>query len=217
MEPPNWLKDFIYSKEIISQEIGLTFLRSLLSTGSPEDLDKISPFIETRTVHPALKIEKITKNINCSEGKPHPLISAKTLRGHKQRGIFAESFIPKGTELGEYVGEVFLRNIEADISDILSFCSEYTWQVKVKDFMLITDPKKWANELAFINDYRGIKESPNVASGLIIHRGAFHFGYITIADIEAKEELLVDYGERYWKAFIPKQPQKSAKGRVQSA
>jgi hypothetical protein len=196
MAPKYWPKGFVYATESVSPEMNLSLMRMFLGA---EDSQIVSWVIENKTVCPHMKILPLTKARfkNCS----HPLIGKRSPSGHLQRGVFATQMIPKGTELGEYVGEVYLIDEEKYSESIFAKVkpSEYAFRLKIGSYYWIVEPKKIANELAFINDYRGIAPEPNIKSGWIIHRGLKYLAYVTIKDIAPDQELLTNYGETYWK------------------
>ena len=68
------------------------------------------------------------------------------------------------------------------------------------------DGQNIANEMSFVNDYRGVALRPNVHMQPIVHKGRCHFGYVTVKDIQKDEELLTDYGEMFWEIFSRQKP-----------
>ncbi|MCX6989678.1 MAG: hypothetical protein NTX49_01225 [Chlamydiae bacterium] len=172
-----WPSNFIYTKHSFSSELHPELLHALLAT----DKYEVCPLIEEGSVHPSLFI-KILPETHLLAG---------------QRGLFTSEKIVKDALLGEYVGDTRLLDVAFTPP---SNISDYCWVVKMDQFYLIIEPLLYANELAFVNDYRNIKEAPNVDGKLINHRGRPHFCYVAIRDIEVGEEVLVDYGLGYWKA-----------------
>jgi len=79
--------------------------------------------------------------------------------------------------------------------------SEYKWTIIHPHYTLVIDSQYGANELALVNDYRGIAESPNVTPLFVKYKGAHYFSYITNKQILGNEELLVDYGTEFWSAM----------------
>lgn len=199
MPPRYWPRSFEYSRESVSTEMNKDFLRLLLASDNPDDYHKVSDAIEKKTVHSHLKIILLTEHK--LPNKDHPLCGLKSPRRHMERGVFAKDVIKKGSVLGEYVGQIRLFSQTEAPEQIFNGIgvSEYAWVSNIKDYYYYVESKKVANELAFINDYRGIQDSPNAEPGWIVHRGFFYFVYLASRDISAKEELLVDYGNNYWK------------------
>ena len=181
--------------------MNLSFLRHFLFSGDPSDLHKISRVIEEKCVHPHIQIKKITASSKLNGNTPHPLYIEKTLDGHSNYGIFSTKRIKTGTEIGEYVGELSLKRDLSEINfDQMPF-SQYRWILSVNNFIIIVDAKNIANEIGLINDYRGIRSKPNVKMQPIIHKGTCYFGYVSVCDILEGEELVVDYGENFWKCY----------------
>jgi len=109
--------------------------------------------------------------------------------------VFAQDAIPAETEIGEYVGEIALGK-EA-IEEALPFKGVHCWKVPFGSIFLYISSERIANELAFVNDYRGIGREPNVRKKWILHRASYYFGFETIRDVKPGEELLVDYGKTW--------------------
>jgi hypothetical protein len=187
--PENWPQGFSYSPISLYLGISQNLFRHLLSTTHPESRNRIAPCIENQTVHLHLAIRKITENFRCFGKMPHPLVG--------QYGVFAHEKIPKETELGEYVGEVSFGKEDSEIPRI--FKGVHCWRASFGSFLLHISSERIANELAFINDFRGVQKDPNVRPKWILHRGAHYFGFETIREIGPMEELLVDYGKTWEK------------------
>jgi hypothetical protein len=187
MLPKHWPKRLLYARECVSSEIHMTLLRSYLYTGNPEDIYKCSWVIENTCVHPHLEIKKLLS--------PHPLSHQKTKQGYANYGVFATQPIEPGVELGEYVGELILKSRQDLVqSQHLNITySEYSWSILLDHLLLTIDCHRIGNELAFINDYRGLCPKPNVHMQPIIHKGMKYYGYVTICCIKQGEEILVDY------------------------
>lgn len=195
--PKGWPKRAAYSKTPIAPEMNLAILRDFLSTGKPEDLHKTSSLIEAQAVHPHIYIKKLPAS--------HPLGRQKTLKGHANYGIFAAEAISAGAVIGEYVGEMYLylNTPDASVQSVFAGLpfSEYRWMVQAHHLFVAIDGQNIANEMALINDYRGLAKKPNAAMQAIIHKGRCHFGYVACWDIKKGEELLTDYGEMFWETF----------------
>ncbi len=126
----------------------------------------------------------------------HPLSYEKRSNLELERGLFASKKIKKDTFLGEYVGEIELIS---SIKEMKPRDSEYYFLVDImENLKCIIDPKICANELAMVNDYRGIAESPNCKPTFVTHNNQAHFGFCVIQEIPEGAEILVDYGELYW-------------------
>lgn len=191
MVPINWPKEFTYARTSVSPDLHPSILQNLFACPSSDDRERISPRIENQSVHPAIQIELLAP--------PHPLAGKEVFEGHPQHGVFARMPIPKGEEIGEYVGE-----IQMGPRDGLGQGGVYCWRIWVNRMIFNIYSRKVANELSFINDFRGLAEQPNVQTTLIVHRGLYYFGYEALRDILASEELLIDYGAAWEKSFISK-------------
>jgi hypothetical protein len=186
MHPKNWPKNFTYSSSYIPKELHPSMLKAFLL--NERDKKTFYPLIEQKKVHPFLEIRKVPEN--------HPLFSKKTPKGDIQRGVFATKKILKNTFLGEYVGQVHIY----PLSYKKNFNGEYAWIIVFeKTHYLVVDARTFANELAFVNDYRKIAPVPNIKGKMVSHLGNLFFGYQTIRDIDKNEEILVDYGKFYWR------------------
>lgn len=182
MPPENWSEEFTYSP--ISIYHG--FADHVLFSNAAEDLAKFAPCIEEKRVHPHMKIQIL------EEGH---LIAG-------QRGVFATDRIEPFTQLGEYVGEVYIGDGTPDMfprKDI------HCWYANRNGINIQISSHRVANELAFINDFRDISPEPNVGLQWIIHKGSYHFGFVSLRSIEPGEELLVDYGHK-WNMILQKKP-----------
>lgn len=186
MQPKNWPSSFTYAPLPICKDIHPSILHHILTTGNPDDANIISYFVEKKKVHSGLNIKALKP--------PHPLAG--------QHGLFAKKALSSKTEIGIYSGEILL--IEESCSPTKDQEGVYCWNLKINQFQLNINSRKFANELVFINDFRGISSAPNVRHKLIIHRGCYYFGIETIGDIEANEELLIDYGATWGNKYASK-------------
>jgi hypothetical protein len=196
--PKNWPKKKIYSPESVGIDTSITLLRLALFSDKPEDQNKIVPCIEEKRAHPHLEIRKITSSMTVFDGKPHPLTFFNTPNGEEQYGVFANKRIEKDTALGEYVGEVRPLTYEAAQ---LEKNSAYSWVLYKNQIYWHINGNNLANEMAYINDYRGVKETPNASHTWFMHRGYYYFGYIALRTIEPGDEIVVDYGPE-WDALF---------------
>jgi hypothetical protein len=178
--PTDWPEEFIYILESFSADLHPMILKNLLFAAGV-DQELVVPLIDEKKVHPHLVIKKLAAR--------HPLSG--------QRGVFATEGICAGTDLGEYVGQI--RLIDAAWPLDPTEC-DYSWTLRMDRFFFIIDAQKWANELAFVNDYRGVASKPNIAPKWVVHRSSYHLVFHTISPIAQNEEILIDYGADYWKA-----------------
>ncbi|MBY0529876.1 MAG: hypothetical protein K2P51_06755 [Rhabdochlamydiaceae bacterium] len=185
MDPINWPSHFIFTPLPFSQDLHPSIFRFLLATGNDQDLEVIHPLLESATVHPDLEIRQI-------RDKGHVLGSSDPI----QHGLFAKKQISQGIDLGTYSGEMKLLNADFPM---VGGQYNYALAMKLPGFTFVIDAKKWANEMAFMNDYRKIAEKPNVYIRTVTHRGCYYSMCQTLCPISEGEELLTDYGVNYWK------------------
>lgn len=200
MAPRHWPRNFFYSSESVSQEVHIDLIRLLLSSKNNAALEHIEEVLESKRVHPHIQILPI----DTRRFKDHPLLGKNTKQGHVPRGVFAKESISLGVVLGEYVGEIRLFTQGENPLELFKGLdvSEYAWVANIQEYFYYVEPRLYANELAFVNDYRGIRSSPNVTTEWVIHRGRYYFCYSTTDEINTGEELVVDYGEEYWRYFF---------------
>lgn len=197
--PKNWPEGFVYAKRCVSSQLHPSLLEEFITTGRAEDSEVVSPLIERGAIHEGVSLMKITPKMN------HPLSHARYgKRAHY--GLFATQGIDCGVELGEYVGElqVMAANRKHNLKDF-----DHAWTRELGPFLFVLNAKRVANELAFVNDYRGLAREPNVKPKWVVHRGQYHLVFETSQRVRSKDELLIDYGEGYWQAasrrhLIPK-------------
>lgn len=188
--PKDWPEGFVYARQCCASQLHPAILNEFLKTGREEDCLVTSPIIERGLLHPHISLVKITPRMN------HPL-SHSMYEKRPHYGLFASAPIGQGVELGEYVGELQLlaANWKHNLKDF-----DHAWTLERGPFLFVLNAKKIANELAFMNDYRGIGKEPNVKPKWVVHQGCYHLMFETILPVKAKEELLIDYGEGYWRA-----------------
>jgi hypothetical protein len=108
MIPKSWPKRLKYARESVSPDVVYAILQFYLRSSDPADLYKTSRMIEEKSVHPHLQIKKITSSLKINGGRPHPLAYKKTVQGHSNYGVFAKEKIDEGSEIGEYVGYIYI-------------------------------------------------------------------------------------------------------------
>ena len=111
---------------------------------------------------------------------------------HGEYGLFATEKINKFDVLGEYTG-LITENEGKYVAGFRGFKNLENFGV---------DAENAGNELRFINDYHNIGFKPNtILKNTIIDRRP-KILVVATEDIEIGEELLIDYGIEYNKAFI---------------
>lgn len=194
--PDSWPTYLPFSEKSHSDRLPMELLRLLMFAAG--DQKEASSLFDKKVVHPDISIQKISHFV-----PNHPLANKKTMRGEDHHGVFAKKEIDQGVILGEYVGRIYYFSSEQELKRARIGFSEYKWTIKHPHYILVIDSQFGANELSLINDYRGIREEANVQPSLVAHRGAHYFSYITARPISLGEELLVDYGESFWKKEFP--------------
>lgn len=137
--------------------------------------------------------------------KDHPANSDGTGLGVKSRRD-----IVSGNLIGYYACEVY-DELEDDHNgydpkeEDLPF-NQYIMSPHDESSTLIYDAQYVGNTLRFINDVRGVASHPNVQMGKCVRfKNAPEWVSIrpiyAIASIKKGEELLLDYGDQYWKSL----------------
>ncbi len=114
-------------------------------------------------------------------------------------GCFASTDIPQGNLIAEYVGEIIPKNKIAS--------KIWSWKYPCKGTFSKKFPKnisinafKFGNETRFINHGVDSKRNlPNCTIEFAYTNGAWRILYVAKRYINKDEELLVDYGLRYWR------------------
>ncbi len=105
-------------------------------------------------------------------------------------GIFATQDIAAGTEIGQYTG---LKRPKSRTNDSESlYIAALTPETDV-------DAERTGNEIRFINDYRNTGQTPSVEYIRYRRSHTVFLGVKTTREVRRGEELLIDYGEQYWK------------------
>jgi hypothetical protein len=119
--------------------------------------------------------------------------------GTKSFGVHATASIPVGVTIGYYAGEYY-HQPSYDEYDTESNC--YVME-PFTNSAFVYDGKILSNEMRFINDPRGISPWANVIMGeheQMNHHSVVARPIVTIREIEAGQEILMDYGVEYWKS-----------------
>ncbi|KAM6497964.1 SET domain protein [Amanita muscaria] len=143
---------------------------------------------------------------NTSSGKGHDqgigrtqvivrLISDPSHPACGQYGLFAARKVLPKTHIIDYIGEVHCDDRAESNYDL----SLHRFQDGV---CIGIDATSMGNEARFINDYRGIKDKPNVVFiDARIPSGELRMGIWSTSDgIRKGEEILVSYGKAWWRA-----------------
>ena len=129
------------------------------------------------------------------------------LRG--QMGIFASARIPPGTIIPILCPTATERDYDtmhscpAALLESDRYAYEFLSRVRADNTgeraVLIASLKDGC-EVKYINDARGSGFPVNVEFCEVVYRGWPHLFLVTVRAIEADEEVLIDYGNRYWDA-----------------
>jgi len=133
------------------------------------------------------------------------VISSSSHPANGQRGLFAMRKIPPKTHILDYLGEVHADDRDVsdyDLSLLRLSTSEATSLGVCEGAVSIgLDAQDMGNEARFINDYRGVAESPNVEFKDHIVEGELRMGVFSgPKGIGKGKEILVSYGKGWWKA-----------------
>ncbi|KAF2102274.1 hypothetical protein NA57DRAFT_34417 [Rhizodiscina lignyota] len=180
----------------------------------PENVEYIFSIKYSKNVRPETLQALITKPNTATTVKhtpgPCPRVRIKSITdpshpAHDQHGLFASQHLAPSTYIISYVGYLHTKD-EAD--------SESNYDLSLdRELGIGVDATKHGNEARFINDYRGISDSPNaefrdiwvdMGGGKCEKRmgvyvlGAGRSGK-KAKGIAKGEEILVSYGKGFWK------------------
>ncbi|MEM6829689.1 MAG: SET domain-containing protein-lysine N-methyltransferase [Bacteroidota bacterium] len=109
-------------------------------------------------------------------------------------GYFATRYVQKDAMVGEYTGKIMFR------SEFKS--GAYAWSYpKGGDFQrtlaerISLNASIYGNEMRFVNH----SDTPNLRAEQVFHGGQWHMIYVANRGIVKGEELLVSYGQQYWR------------------
>lgn len=107
-------------------------------------------------------------------------------------GVFAQADLNVNDLVGEYTGIVIPLNTIKD--------TKYTWDYlsgqdqQGNKFNISLDAGTAGNEMRYVNhDYQ-----PNTVMQYVPQGGLWHVVYVVIKPIKKGEQILTDYGRRYW-------------------
>jgi hypothetical protein len=120
-------------------------------------------------------------------------------------GLFATKKLKKGTKLGFYSGKLLTKEEHKKMSaEEAAYVVTIHWKRKVngKRQYIIIDGNVSGNKLKMLNDGAHSGGVPNVD----MDDGGFMY---TTQDVEAGEELLWNYGTKYWDTSLPSSESRS--------
>ena len=108
------------------------------------------------------------------------------------KGLFAKTFIPKGTRIVEYKGKISTwKDVEHDDGK-----NPYIFYVK-RDHVI--DARSYKKALArYANDARGLTRVKGVRNNSTYETSKGKVYIRATRDIAEGEEILVEYGKEYW-------------------
>lgn len=108
------------------------------------------------------------------------------------KGLFAKTFIPEGTRIVEYKGEITTwKEVDHEDGD-----NGYIYFVKKNHVIdALRTPKALAR---YANDARGIARVKGVSNNAEYMEDGLRVYITSVKDIPAGAEILVDYGKEYW-------------------
>lgn len=109
-------------------------------------------------------------------------------------GLFTKVFIPKGTRIVEYKGRITTWNDVKDDHD-----NGYIYTINNNH---VIDAKKTMRALArYANDARGLSRIKGVTNNCDYVNDGLKAYIESKKDIQPGEEILVSYGDEYWKVI----------------
>ncbi|KAH6869744.1 hypothetical protein BKA70DRAFT_1490303 [Coprinopsis sp. MPI-PUGE-AT-0042] len=139
------------------------------------------------------KSESVCDNRKLQKGEFPVILIGKTTWG---QGAFTTTTIPKGTPLGEYVGEIDYVNDHAGLRDrLLKFYDlNYAFGYTTK---YLLDSKMVGNETRYLN-HDSSSKGQNVTAELVTVNNTYKVVLRTTKRVKPMSELFLDYGEQYW-------------------
>lgn len=179
------------------EALGVTYLDHLEYA-----IDKNAIPVITRADLSAAEIKNLDDYIDCIQRKEEALWYMQYINDTIGYGIFADADIKDGQFIGEYTGIVLNSNM---LVSIPYFSMKYVWNIntpeRYPDFtnILYVDGRKKGNFTRSINH----SFDPNVKALCIFEDKEWHLIYIACKAIAKDQQLLVDYGQGYWRNSSP--------------
>jgi hypothetical protein len=165
------------------------------------EIPPFDPFAETNVKYlhanrwnsiPKTKIEA------CRRHKPKGVEVRKLPKNHflyGEYGLFATERFNRFDIIGEYTGKIVGDEVQG---------GHYVAALEDKgnDDSLGCDAEFHGNEMRFINSYLNVAFRPNVSMRTAYVNTYPHIIIVCIEDIEVGDEILLDYGEAYNKAYL---------------
>jgi SET domain-containing protein len=127
-------------------------------------------------------------NYQGDKNKKHPILSIKFISDDIGYGLFAEQNFEKNDYVSEFCGKVTINYDKQS--------QGYNYNYFGDDSEIVIAPRKIGNESQFVNH----SYDPNVEWTTIIGTDKkYHVLFVANKDIQKGEQILVNYGEEYWK------------------
>lgn len=114
-------------------------------------------------------------------------------------GAFAAEPIAEGTIIGDYVGEFESGGVDDDaveVQDMIKKHLELNYSFGIEGTDRVIDAKTAGNEMRYLNHGTGFPLNCD-AKQIMVHN-TNHIVIETARKVKAGEELLLNYGEKYW-------------------
>ncbi len=125
----------------------------------------------------------------------HLYIKKSSLPG-AGKGLFTKVFIPKGTRITEYKGEIVTWK---EVEKMADYRNGYVFYFSQKYCIDAWKTKKGVAH--FANDAKGIVRVPTIKNNADYVTEKRRCYIEAVKDIPARTEILVDYGKEYWDAI----------------
>jgi hypothetical protein len=185
-------------EEVLTEKIECMMKKTVLSEINPANV--FDPWKETGVKYTVSnKWQSIDKKKleTCRRERVHGVEIRKLPANHAlagQYGLFATKRFARFDIVGEYTGKIVGNQIGGHYVAVL--------EDKDYDDSLGIDAEKTGNEMRFINHYLNIDFEASVIMKTVYINTYPHIVIVCKKDIEIGDELLLDYGEEYTKAYI---------------
>ena len=183
--------NFHIENQKLFKKLGVAYLKNV-EIAAP-DLNQLNAKNTVRYLSKPLHYDNLEKKYGpqIARGEISPM-TVRFINDKIGYGVFSEIDLKPGDFVGEYTGKIINTK---DLKD-----GKYTWgylnahEMHGKEINLSLDAGPAGNELRFINhDY-----VPNAGMQYVLQGGIWHVCYITSRPIKKGEQILTDYGKRYW-------------------
>ncbi|HYO21776.1 MAG TPA: SET domain-containing protein-lysine N-methyltransferase [Flavisolibacter sp.] len=107
------------------------------------------------------------------------------------KGLFTKTAISKGTKIVEYKGTITTWNaVRRDATNAYIYYVKPNYVIDARDH-----PKSLAR---YVNDAKGLVKTKGRTNNAKFSKDGLRVFVVAIKDIEAGEEIFVEYGKGYW-------------------